>query len=225
MSIKTSIAIITLAIVLALFYVANSSKDYSPLSQQLKSSYINHNADKTLPEFALIDHNNRKFDNDSLKGKWSLLLFIYTHCPDVCPTELFSMARLKQLAAEDKELEMPAVVVITFDTARDTPEVMGQYVGNFDQDFIGVSGEQEQIDKLVKHFGAYYERVIYTKNGKQSTIKAGEKLPESALKDGYLINHTARIYLINPAGKTIASFPSPHKPTAILSDIKQIVQF
>jgi protein SCO1/2 len=84
----------------------------------------------------------------SLKKGWSLLLFIYTHCPDVCPTELLDMSQLKNLMAKDKTAHMPTVVAITFDPLRDTPEVLKEYITHFDKDFIGVSGEQAQIDQL-----------------------------------------------------------------------------
>lgn len=220
-----SILIITLAgLLAAFFYFVNFNKDYRSLAKQLKVSYVIH-PDKPLPAFSLVNHNNNKFDNSDLKGQWSLLLFLYTHCPDICPTELFDMSRLKQLVAKDKEITMPNVVAITFDPLRDTPEVMKGYVTNFDKDFVGVSGDQAQIDRLIKPFGTYYERVIDDENGKQVILKASDKLPENALKDGYLINHTAWIYLINPEGQIFAGFPAPHKPNAMLDDIKRMVNF
>lgn len=223
---KKSILIIALLGLLATaFYLAHFNKDYKTLAKQLKVSHIIYNPDKPLPSFSLIDHNNNKFDNNNLKGQWSLVLFIYTHCPDVCPTELFDMSRLKKFIIKNKKITAPRVIAITFDPLRDTPEIMKTYVTNFDKDFIGVSGEQAQIDKLIKPFGAYYERVIYDKDGKQVTLKATDKLPENALKEGYIINHTAWVYLINPEGQIFAGFPSPHKPSAMAKDIERMVNF
>ena len=226
MNIKKSILISTLIGLLALSsYFTMSNKDYKSLAKQLKGSYILHNLDKPLPLFSLVDHNNNKFDNSRLEGQWSLLLFIYTNCPDVCPTELLDMSRLKQIIVKDKKIDMPNVVAITFDPLRDTPEVLKKYITNFDKDFIGVSGEQAQIDKLIKPFGTYYERVMYAENGKQIIFKANEKLPERAIKEGYAINHTAWIYLINPKGQIFAGFPSPHKPSDMAKDIERMVNF
>lgn len=220
------VLVIVLAGLLAIsFYLVNASKDYKSLAKQLKVSHIIYNADKALPEFSLVDHNNDKFDNNSLKGKWSLILFIYTHCPDVCPTELFNMSRLKHLIAKDKKTTMPDVVAITFDPLRDTPEVMKKYITNFDKDFVGISGDQAQIDKFIKPFGTYYERVVYGKNTEQIILKAKDKLPENALKEGYFINHTAWVYLLNPEGQIFAGFSSPHKPSLMAEDIKRIVNF
>lgn len=215
------VVITTLAIVLFLYSGAN--RDYKKLSKQLKVSHIIYNPDKPLHAFSLIDHNNQVFDNSNLKDGWTFLLFIYTHCPDVCPTELFDMANLKKLMVKDKVANIPKVVAITFDPLRDTPKVLKTYLRYFDKDFIGVSGQQSQIDQLIKPFGAYYERIIYDKSGKQIILKAGEKLPKNALQDGYTINHTAWIYLINPEGQIFAGFPTPHKPSKMLEDTKLIM--
>ncbi|WP_369178464.1 SCO family protein [Candidatus Thiodubiliella endoseptemdiera] len=218
----SGIGVVALAVVS--FYLVNVDKDYRAiLSQQLKVSHIIYNPDKELPKFSLLDYDNQAFNNEHLKGDWSLVLFIYTHCPDICPTELMDMASLKRLMEEDKTAKMPKVVAITFDPLRDTPKVLKTYISYFDKDFIGVSGEQAQIDRLIKPFGAYYERVIVAENGKQTILKASEKLPENALKEGYVINHTAWIYLLNPEGKIFAGFPSPHKPKEMMQDIKLIM--
>ncbi|CAB9543339.1 Cytochrome oxidase biogenesis protein Sco1/SenC/PrrC, thiol-disulfide reductase involved in Cu(I) insertion into CoxII Cu(A) center [Bathymodiolus brooksi thiotrophic gill symbiont] len=217
---KVLIAVVIVLVATALYFY-NFDKNYrNLLGKQLKASYILHNPDKPLPKFSLLDHNRQLFDNERLKKGWSLLLFIYTHCPDVCPTELLDMSQLKNLMAKDKTAHMPTVVAITFDPLRDTPEVLKEYITHFDKDFIGVSGEQAQIDQLIKPFGAYYERVIYDKKGKPVTLKAGEKLPKGSLEKGYVINHTAWIYLINPKGEIFAGFPSPHKTSEMMQDIK-----
>jgi len=220
---KISITAAVVLVAIALYFY-NSDKNYRHLlGKQLKASYILDNPNKPLPKFSLLDHNRQLFDNERLKQGWSLLLFIYTHCPDVCPTELLDMAQLKRLITDDKTMNTPAVVAITFDPLRDTPEVLKEYITHFDKDFIGVSGDQAQIDQLIKSFGAYYERVIYDKKGKSITLKAGDKLPEGALEEGYVINHTAWIYLISPKGEIFAGFPSPHKPNEMMQDIKLIM--
>ena len=220
---RTSIVIVAITIVVAFLLYSDFNRDYKDLKTQLKVSHLIYNPNKPLPLFSLVDQNNQLFNNDNLKDGWTLLLFIYTHCPDVCPTELLDMSVLKNLMIKDKATSAPKVVAITFDPLRDTPEVLKGYVGHFDKDFIGISGEQAQIDKLVKSFGAYYERVIYDEKGRPVILKANDKLPESALQDGYVINHTAWVYLINPEGQIFAGFPSPHKPSKMVDDIKLIM--
>lgn len=210
-------------LVVALVITVNSSKDYKDLKQQLKSSLIAHNPDRELALFSLIDHNNNEFSNDHLKGKWTLLMFIYTHCPDVCPTELLNMSSLRTLLLNNKSKAIPEVVAVTFDPIRDTPKVLKTYVSHFNDKFLGVSGDQKQIDKTVRSFGAYYERVVRDENGEAVTLQSEDPLPASAVKNGYIINHTAQIYLVSPDGQIFAEFPTPHNIEDMASDINLIV--
>jgi len=207
------LVIFLISIGLAVFSV--NTDDYQPLKKQLKVSHILHNTNKKLPDFSLIDHNKQVFDNARLKGKWTLLTFIYTHCPDVCPTVLMDMSMLKSsLIKKDIEAEF---VVITFDPLRDTPEVLKTYVTHFDKNFLGVSGEQKQIDQLIKPFGTYYERSVEI-DGKSVIIPNGQPMPKDTT--GYSINHTAWLYLISPDGQIFAGFPTPHTPSSMAKDIE-----
>jgi Uncharacterized protein SCO1/SenC/PrrC, involved in biogenesis of respiratory and photosynthetic systems len=218
-----STLLITVAFIVSIgvsVFSVNTDTDYGALKKQLKVSHILHKPDKKLPDFALIDHNEQPYNNAHLKDQWTLLTFIYTHCPDVCPTVLMDMASIK-MGLESAELKViPELVAITFDPKRDTPKVLKTYVTHFDKDFIGISGDQAQIDQLIKPFGTYYERLIEV-NGESIIIPNGTKLPEGV--KNYSINHTAWMYLLSPDGQIFAGFPTPHKPNAIAKDIELII--
>ena len=223
---KKILLLLTIAAFVLVFvalYFTISDSDYKYLSKNLKVSHLIYNPDKKLSSFSLIDHNNNKFENENLKDEWTVLTFIYTHCPDVCPTELMNISTLKSKIKKSNSSFMPNFVVITFDPIRDTPEILKSYVTHFDEDFLGVSGDQNQIDQLVKDFGAYYERVMYSDNGELILIPNYEKIPPEAMENGYSINHTAWVYLVNPGGQIHAGFPAPHKPNDMLEDIKLLV--
>ncbi|MBW5290235.1 MAG: Cytochrome oxidase biogenesis protein Sco1/SenC/PrrC, putative copper metallochaperone [Candidatus Ruthia sp. Asou_11_S2] len=216
------ITVVATAVVLSLY--VNFGNHYKELAKQLKVSFMLYNPDKELSSFSLIDHNNNKFNNKNFKGKWTLLSFIYTHCPDVCPTGLVDMSILKSTLIKRSASIVPNLVTITFDPIRDTPKVLKTYVTHFDKSFLGVSGNQSQINQLVQDFGAYYERVVYVKNGKPTILKNDEPLPEGVLESGYLINHTAWIYLLSPDGQIFAGFPSPHNPLEMADDIELLTK-
>ncbi|MDP6103852.1 MAG: SCO family protein [Gammaproteobacteria bacterium] len=223
---QKKILLLTIAAFVLVFvalYFTISDSDYKYLSKNLKVSHLIYNPDKKLSSFSLIDHNNNKFENENLKDEWTVLTFIYTHCPDVCPTELMNISTLKSKIKKSNSSFMPNFVVITFDPIRDTPEILKSYVTHFDEDFLGVSGDQNQIDQLVKDFGAYYERVMYSDSGELILIPNYEKIPPEAMENGYSINHTAWVYLVNPGGQIHAGFPAPHKPNDMLEDIKLLV--
>lgn len=163
-----------------------------------------------------------KFDLDSIKGKWSLFFFGYTHCPDVCPTELFMMSQMMKQIEENPApgIQAPQVVFISLDPQRDAPEALQQYAGFYHPSFIGVTGEQSAVDQLSKSMGVYYQRV-YHLNGKVLDPASQKDVPEG-LEDSYLINHSAAIFLTNPKGQLQAILKPPHEPAVVIRDLASI---
>lgn len=221
---KTVLLIVVVLLLVFTVYFLSVDKDNKSLSAQLKVSIIEKNSGKEISKFSLIDHNNKKFSNDNLKNKWTVWLFVYTHCPDVCPTELSIMTMLEDKIAKNGIIEVPNFVAITFDPIRDTPKVLKKYITYFNKDFLGISGDQKQINQLVSDFSAYYDKTVYGKDGKLITLKSYEMLPDDAIEKGYIINHTAFIYLINPEGKLYATFPTPHNAVDMAKDIELIIK-
>jgi protein SCO1/2 len=186
------------------------------LQSQLHTALLVDASKQSLPPFALRDHHDQVFDNQRLVGRWSLLFFGYTHCPDVCPTELYQLSRLLDAMAEKKRA-LPQVFFISLDSLRDTPVSMQQYTRYFHPDFIGVTGEQSAVDALAAHFQVAYETVYY-QGSNLIKVNKGEKIPPEQA-NSYLINHSASIYLINPQGQWRAVFPSPHQEADLLADL------
>lgn len=201
---------------LLFYYGTDSTPDHQALKKQLKVSKLLVNPNRPLPQFSLIDHNGVVFDNDRLKNQWSLVFFGYTHCPDVCPTGLMDMAMLEQVL-ENEKIQVPKVVFITLDPKRDTPALLKTYLTHFSEDFLGVSGDTNQVNQLIRPFGTFYEFVMYS-GDKQVVL--GQSLPEGV--EDYHVNHTAWIYLISPDGEIFAGFPTPHKPKDMAKDIQLI---
>lgn len=220
---KVSFAAIVLVMFFAAYYFSTSDPEYQSLKKQLQSTQILANPEKPMIDFSLLDHNKQVFDNSRLKGKWTLLFFGYTHCPDICPTALMSIAAVTKALKKNNAKITPNVVFVTFDPERDTPEVLSSYVTYFNKDFLGVSGDQTQINSLVDFFGAYYERVMYL-GDKAMPLDKDKPVPKQAMENGYIINHTAWFYLIDPQGQIFAGFPSPHHTKKMADDIKVIVE-
>ncbi|MDM8545419.1 SCO family protein [Candidatus Venteria ishoeyi] len=174
-----------------------------------------------LPAFSLRDHNNQVFDNQRLMGHWSLLFFGYTHCPDVCPTELYRLNTLLETMTQQKAASLPEVVFISLDSKRDKPASLKKYTAYYHPDFVGITGEQSAIDALAHYFEVLYERVYY-EGSRLVTLENDEPLPADKAKT-YLINHSAWLYVINPKGKLHAVFPSPHEEDVWLSDLLRLI--
>lgn len=162
---------------------------------------------KQLQAFTTIDQSGQMFGIDRLQGRWSLLFFGYTHCPDVCPLTLAvlnDLYRQLQGSAEARDLQ---VIFVTLDPERDTTERLQEYVRYFNPAFIGLGGSIDQIMTLAGQVGAFY---MY-----------GDK---SATGD-YLVDHTAAVFLIDPRGRLVAIFSAPHLVDSIRERYKMIREF
>ena len=148
------------------------------------------NAGSDAIDFSLTAHNGETFRLQELRGKVVLVFFGYTLCPDVCPIELQHMATaLKRLGRDSTSARG---LFITVDPEHDTPEVLAQYVGYFDNALLGLTGSGQQIEAVAKMF-----RVVYQKNSRSSSQ--------------YTMDHTANLFVIDQNGKlsTIVPFGFP----------------
>jgi protein SCO1/2 len=136
--------------------------------------------------FALVDPAGRTVTQASWPGRWLLIYFGYTYCPDVCPTELQVIATALDALGPLATRVVP--LFITIDPERDTGAQMGQYVKLFDDRLIGLTGTPEQIADVARAYRVYYAKVT----SKDST--------------GYLMDHSAFVYLVGPDGVLRALF-------------------
>ncbi|HIP52797.1 MAG TPA: SCO family protein [Chromatiales bacterium] len=139
-----------------------------------------------------------------LRGRVIMLYFGYTKCPDVCPTSLSFMTQaLNELS--DEELEKITSIFVSVDPKRDTVEALAEYVDYFHENFVGVTGSEEEIAHVAKLYGAKYYDV---------------ELEGSAF--GYSVNHSAATYLIDQQGELRFLFPHQTPPSVILEAIRYL---
>jgi protein SCO1/2 len=152
--------------------------------------------------FHLIDQNGKPVSDADLKGKWQLVFFGYTHCPDTCPTALNEIAlALDQLGVKRGEVE---IVFITVDPERDTPDVLKSYVQSFDAPIIALTGSPDAVAQAAKAY-----RVFYAKHPRG---------------DGdYDMDHSAVIYVMNPEGRFTATFTPDSSADAIVQRLQKLL--
>ena len=155
------------------------------------------------PVFSLKDHKNRDFNAQNFKGQWTFLFFGYTRCPDICPATMNKLNDVYQDLAQQGDLNNTSFIMISVDPVRDTLKGLAEYVKYFNDKFIGVTGDEEQIGILAKKFA-----IMYTK--------------EETKKEDYLVGHSTSILLIDPKGRQFARFSAPHNPATIVSDFRKI---
>jgi protein SCO1/2 len=138
--------------------------------------------------FVLTAGNGRKLTDHDVRGKWLLMYFGYTHCPDICPTTLAELSEtLKLLGPLAMEVQP---LFITIDPERDTPDVVGSFVDQFDPRIVGLSGTPAQIGAVAKEYHVYYAKSA-------AAAAAGES---------YSMEHTAFVYVMGPDGKYLTLF-------------------
>lgn len=155
-----------------------------------------------VPDIAL-ESVNGPVDLNDFEGKFTFVYFGYTFCPDVCPASLSVLKQVKDGLGENGD-EM-AVVMITVDPERDTPDRLAEYLNYFDSSFVGLSGSTEMIDAVGEPFGLYY-----SKN-------------EGSEASGYLVDHTARTYLVDRESNAIVAYSHGVDADLILSDLNHLM--
>ncbi|MGB5258925.1 MAG: SCO family protein [Gammaproteobacteria bacterium] len=160
---------------------------------------------RPLQAFSLVDHTGNVFDNTTLTDHWSFLFFGYTHCPDVCPTTMSVLNSVAQRLQDSGE--NIRFVMVTVDPERDTPEKLGQFVTYFNGNFLGVTGSQSALEQLTRQLGILFMRV----NDADSAA-------------GYLVDHTASVFLFDPDGNYHAVFSPPLLVDAIAGDFRTMAR-
>lgn len=155
---------------------------------------------------ALTDHTGAPFTQERLLGKWSLLFFGYTFCPDICPITLATIRQFDQLLqeADPEAAAQLQVAMISVDPQRDSVEKLDAYMGYFDEDYIGVTGQYIDIFNL----------------GRQLNVAFGYTPAENG---EYLVNHSGEIILINPNGEFHGFFKTPHDPEKMLRNFRSVL--
>jgi len=161
-------------------------------------------ASAVLPEFSLLDQYGNAIGREVFTGQWDLVFFGFTHCPDICPLTMQTLANARQRLAESGHDPLPRIVLVSVDPERDTPDVMSQYVDYFGDDNLGITGELDEVRKLTKSLGIYFEKT-------------------AVVDDAYSVDHSAIVIVLNPRGEFHALFSAPHDVANFVHDLPIIM--
>ncbi len=157
-------------------------------------------------QFSLTADDGKPIDASAFKGQTTLVYFGYTHCPDVCPE---TMARLMQVLAKlgPKDAERVRILFISVDPARDTPQLLREYVGAFDaQHARGLTGSDRQIESLARRY-----RVAY-------------QMEKRDPKGNYEVTHSSAVYIFDAQGRARLLATDHDSPDAVAHDLRRIVE-
>ncbi len=153
--------------------------------------------------FSLIDQHGKTRHSEEFEGKFRLIYFGYTFCPDICPLGLDNISKALKILERDRDQIVP--IFVTVDPQRDTPKILNLYSQNFHPRLIMLTGDQKSIDKVAKNFHVFSQRA------KESETKTTD----------YLIDHSTLIYFMDRQGKFIRMFPHSTEPEKIVAMINE----
>ncbi|HYM17530.1 MAG TPA: SCO family protein [Micropepsaceae bacterium] len=150
--------------------------------------------------FSLIDQNGMRRSEKDFSGKYMLVFFGYTFCPDVCPTTLSVMSAALDKVGPDATKIVP--VFISVDPKRDTPEKLKAYLASFGPNFVGLTGTDEEVAAAAKAYRVYYQ--AHTEEG-----------------DNYAVDHSGVVYLMSPTGQFLSNYTLETSPESMAVDLKK----
>ncbi len=177
---------------------------YVYLDHNTKSDYYGMVHEREAPEFTLTDQEGAKVSLSDFKDKVVLLFFGYTYCPDICPMTMSVMNNIvDQLGDKADQVQ---VVFVTVDPQRDTVKKLKSYITYYNENFIGLTGTPQEIDKVADDYNIFYSK---------------EEVESSS---GYLMGHNSSVLLITPDGEIFLRY-SQNKmdPASIAADIEKIL--
>jgi protein SCO1/2 len=162
---------------------------------------------RVIADFALEDQTGKPFSIDGFRGRWSVLFFGFTSCPDVCPNTLYELQQVRSILQERVGSDrLPAVYLISVDPERDTPEKLAGYLGHFDPSFTGLTGADAQLRALTTQLGIMYHVEPHDPGNRE-----------------YAVEHSASLLLLDPQARLHGVLPAPHDAEQIAGDLLTIL--
>ncbi|WP_301358143.1 SCO family protein [Stutzerimonas nitrititolerans] len=184
------VALVALVIGLTVYRVLNSERQIDP-TEMLDAGIVILPQGRDVPKLTLTNQDGEPVQVDQLEGKWTLLFFGYTFCPDICPATLAELRQLRgQLPDEVREQLRP--VLVSVDPARDTPEQLKQYLEFFGEGFVGLTGTLDDIQTLANGVGIPF-------------------IPGDTSRENYTVDHSGNLVIIGPDGRQHGFIRAPLK--------------
>lgn len=154
---------------------------------------------RPLPAFSLTRHDGEALEPEDFRGRWSLLFFGYSNCPDICSPSMQQLTTALQALGEERA----RIVFVSVDPERDSPEALGRYVGHFHPGTLGATGDAEAVADFAKQLGAFHAK--------------------RKLATGYLVDHSGSAWLVDPGARLAGVFTPPLAPKAIAADLRKLI--
>ena len=204
---NTTVLFIGIAVIAILigFYVQTGGKKPKEFPEFVKTIILPNAKEVSYPNFT--DHTGKPFTKENFLGKWSIVFFGFTNCPDICPTTMQTLKQVKQNLQASSNWGNYQTIMVTVDPETDTSKRLSNYVTYFDPEFIGLTTDKETTAEFGKQLG-----ILFIKRQVDGS-------------DNYEVDHSASIILINPQGQWAGVIGAPHKADTISADLEKLAKF
>jgi len=170
---------------------------------------------KALQAFTLVDHQNNSFGLEQFTGSWSFLVFGYTQCPDICPATLSQLGNLYKILVNKKiagieevnKVTAPKFIFVSVDPARDTVNVLNEYIRYFNEEFVAVTGGLQDLEAFEDQFNVFHQ------------------YDEPNSEGHYAVTHSAEIFLIDPTASIVAKFSPPISTQKVTKQYQELLNY
>ena len=198
------LGIIAFGVIIALFQTAHGKHSQVAESQhKLIAGTILPQA-RVISDFTFTSNTNKRYTKQNLLGHWTIMFFGYTHCDYICPITMASLAKMyRTLEGEISPQQLPTVVMVSVDPARDSAKAMNRYIKSFNKTFIGIRSNKTETAALEKQMNV-----------------ASQKAPQKTTQNNqnYTVTHSAQIMVLNPQGNLQAFLSYPHEADQMAKD-------
>ncbi|NND82778.1 MAG: copper chaperone PCu(A)C [Gammaproteobacteria bacterium] len=204
---KSTIALVLVAVAAVAIGVGVQQASDKPATLPEFTNTIMLPQSRPFSKFRLVDHHGHEFGPQQLRDYWSILFFGFTHCPDVCPTTLATLAQVKQQMQAKGQWGNYRVLMVSVDPNRDSVERLAEYVPYFDDEFVGITGDLPTLTEFARQAG-----VVFARRGEVN-------------ERDYDVDHSAALILVNPKGQWAGAIPAPQRRDQIIDDLAKLATY
>lgn len=204
---------LALAIILGSLFVLRSEQKLITQLDEIGTTYFRDSF--VVNDFELLDQYSNRFTLENMKGRWSIVFFGFTSCPDICPLTMAELDRFASLWSTEDLGPAPQVIMTTVDPAVDDFREMKKYLSKYNRDFIGLTGRPEVLTKFARNFFVGFgDRSVGPENEIEGLHAGHSKL------GGSPIDHSSHLSVVDPEGKLVAVMRPPHRSRDLVKVLK-----
>lgn len=180
---------------------------------------------RELPPFTLQQSDGTPLTREELAGRWTLVFFGFTHCPDICPTTLALLVRAQERWADLPADEQPRVLFVSVDPERDSPQRTGEYAAYFGPGILAATAEHAMLEPFARSLGMVYMKTeLPAAPAPAGVVEDGEGSPANGTPDAYTVDHSSSVAVLDPDVRLVAVLRPPLDADIVAADVRALVE-